>query len=400
MRRTGCWLLSLCLLSGFIGQTGFATAASDARQSPSPEASAYARWKNGPSSDPNYFPLAVWLQSPGHIGEFRDIGINTFVGHWGTLSDVELRLFAESGMALIVGQSAAAIAAADSSAITAWLQPDEPDNAQSDGHGGYGPCIPPAVLKSNYARYRANDPSRPVLLGFGRGVSDTHWVGRGSCTGNTSYYVEAAGAGDILTFDIYPVANETGRLDDPARGVKNLIRWSGGSKIVWNDIEASAINGGAVPTAAQVRSEVWMSIIAGSRGIVYFVHEFSPRFREDGIFNHPDLVRGVKALNEEIRALAPVLNAPAVKEELRVSASPSSVPIGVMAKKWDGATYIFAAAMADTPAQVDFKLPALDQGVVEVTGEHRKIPLSGGIFRDGFRPYDVHIYRIAEDDPR
>lgn len=403
MKRTGSCLASLCLLFGVISHTGFSAAAfaagspagNDDHKSSSQISSPYAQWKNGPSSDPNYFPLAVWMQSPAHIREFQDIGINTFIGYWGKLNQADLDLFARSGMSLVLGQNTFAISAPNSSAITAWLQPDEPDNAQPLAGGGHGPCIPPKVLQDNYAQNRKNDPSRPVLLGFGRGVSNIRWRGRGNCTGDTNYYEQAASAGDILSFDIYPVANGTGHLEDPARGVKNLIRWSGGRKIIWNDIEAARIHGGAVPTASQLRSEIWMSIIAGSRGISYFVDQLSPTFREDGIFNHPELVRGVKAINQEILSLAPVLNSATIEGKISVSSLPSTVPIGVMMKKSGGTVYVFAAAMADTPAEVDFELSSIDQGVVDVLGEHRNIPLSRGIFHDRFAGYSVHLYRIA-----
>lgn len=318
-----------------------------------------------------------------------------FVGHWGKMDQFSLNLFANSGMPLIVDQSDFAVAAPGSGIIKGWLQPDEPDNAQPLGGGGYGPCIPPAALQRNYEQFKAKDPSRPVLLGFGRGVSDIEWRGRGSCTGDTDYYRQAASAGDILSFDIYPVARGTGDLEKPAEGVRNLIRWSGGRKIIWNDIEASAINGGAVPTSAQVRSEVWMSLIAGSKGINYFVHEFSPTFREDGIFNHPDLVKGVRALNAEIESLAPVLNSPTIENGVSVASSPSTTPIEVMMKKSGGAIYVFAAAMRDAPADGGFDLTGVDRAIVEVIGESRRIPVSGGIFHDRFAGYGVHLYKIT-----
>ena len=400
MKWIACCLVFLCLAAIIPHTSCPATALvseshAQSGNHGSPSISPYVQWENGPPKDPGYFPLAVWMQSPRHVREYQSIGINTFVGHWGDLNQADLDVFANSGMSLIVGQSAFAISAQGSSAIAGWLQPDEPDNAQPDGNGGYGPCIAPGVLKKNYARYRANDPSRPVLLGFGRGVSDVWWIGRGSCTGDVSYYAQAASAGDILAFDIYPVANGTGRLDDPAKGVRNLIHWSGGSKIIWNDIEASAIHGGKAPTASQVRSEVWLSIIAGSRGIDYFVHEFSPSFREDEIFNHPQLVKGVAALNKEVQSLAPVLNSRTIEGRASVFSSPSTVPVSFMMKKFAGAIYIFAAATADASAEGNFKLAGVSRGSAVVLGENREIRISHSIFRDHFAAYGVHLYRIS-----
>src|SRR6266511_3113484 len=44
--------------------------------------SAWARWKNGPPSDPGYYPIAVWLQDPRNAKSYRAAGINLFVGLW------------------------------------------------------------------------------------------------------------------------------------------------------------------------------------------------------------------------------------------------------------------------------------------------------------------------------
>lgn len=56
-----------------------------------------------------------------------------------------------------------------------------------------------------------------------------------------------------------------------------------GEKVVWNCAERTRIsNPDAKPTPAQVRSEVWMAIAHGSMGIIWFVHQFQPRFVEAG----------------------------------------------------------------------------------------------------------------------
>jgi hypothetical protein len=36
----------------------------------------YAQWTNGPSSDPSYFPIAVWLQNPNSAERYKAAGIN------------------------------------------------------------------------------------------------------------------------------------------------------------------------------------------------------------------------------------------------------------------------------------------------------------------------------------
>ena len=40
---------------------------------------AYAKWENGPPSDPGYFPIAVWLQNPRNAAKYKAAGINLYV---------------------------------------------------------------------------------------------------------------------------------------------------------------------------------------------------------------------------------------------------------------------------------------------------------------------------------
>ena len=119
---------------------------------------------------------------------------------------------------------------------------------------------------------------------------------------------------DILSFDIYPVASDTrevkGKLEYVARGVTRLKNLAVDGQSVWAAIETTALDPGHAVTPAQVRSEIWMAIIHGAQGIIYFVHEFVPTFREDAIFRHPDVVDEVATENRLIHSLASVLNSP------------------------------------------------------------------------------------------
>src|SRR5258708_28664472 len=46
----------------------------------SAQSSPYSQWTNGPSTSPNFFPIGVWLQNPGHAQEFQNIDVNLFGG--------------------------------------------------------------------------------------------------------------------------------------------------------------------------------------------------------------------------------------------------------------------------------------------------------------------------------
>src|SRR3954469_6422785 len=366
--------------------------------------SPYSQWLNGPSTDPNFFPIGVWLQSPGHAQEFKGIGINMFVGFYGDLDQTSLSQLASANMPLLPTQNSVGLTSPQASDIVGWDQMDEPDNAQPDGNGGYGPCVMPSAILAQYAAIRANDTTRPVFLNFGQGVSNIGWGGRGSVCDNyqpsyAAYYQQASQGGDILSFDIYPVTDSTltptGQLERVASGLDNLRNWSGGNKIIWNFIEAAQIDGRAVPTPTQVKGGVCMSLVHGSKGIIYFVHQLAPTFREDGIFNYPTLAQGVAAINSQITSLAPVLNSSTIANGIQTSFTVGTTPLDTMVKKYNGSTYVFAVAMRNTSGTATFSGFGINQGTVTVIGENRQITIANGQFQDAFQGYGVHLYQIA-----
>src|SRR5687768_10028633 len=108
------------------------------RAQPAPAASPYARWTNGPSTDPNYFPIAVWVQQPKNAERFKAAGINLYVGLWRGPTSNQLTALQRAGMRVICSQNTFGLENKANSVIAGWMHGDEPDNAQSLGQGkGY-----------------------------------------------------------------------------------------------------------------------------------------------------------------------------------------------------------------------------------------------------------------------
>lgn len=363
----------------------------------------YARWKNGPPDDPAHFPIAVWLQIPANAPRYRAAGINCYVGLWKGPTEEQLAELRAAGMPVICAQNERGLKHRKDSTIIGWLHDDEPDNAQPLKNGkGYGPPVAPSEVVRRYNVMRAADPTRPVLLNLGQGVAWDGWYGRGTRTNRPEDYPEYAKGCDIASFDIYPAVHDhadvAGNLWYVARGVERLAGWAGEKRPVWNCIEASRIgNVDAKPTPDQVKAEVWMSIIHGSRGIIYFVHQFEPRFIEASLLEDPELLPAVTALNAQIRELAPVINAPAAAGAVTVESGAREVPIALAARRYRGATYVFAVAMRGAATTGRFSLAGgRAGGEVEVIGEDRRIEIPEGRFEDGFGPHEVHLYRVAD----
>ena len=354
-------------------------------------------------SDPNFFPLAVWLQNTSRAAEFKKAGINTYVGLWRGPNSEQLSELDKHGMKLICHQNAAALAHPNKGSIIAWMHGDEPDNAQPLGRGkqGYGPPIPTSKIIADYQKLKAADPARPVLLNLGQGVAWDGWYGRGSRTNHPEDYPEYIKGCDIVSFDIYPACHDhkdvAGKLWLVADGVSRLRKWSDDKKTVWNCIETTRIsNEKAIAAPDQVRAEIWMSLIRGSKGIIYFCHQFKPTFIEAGLLAEKDILAAVTKTNHQIQKLAPVLSSPTLSEGVSID-SPADRPVEALCKKHNGALHLFAVAMRGNDTKASFQLPEAPAAgsMIEVIDENRTIPINNGKFTDDFPAWGVHLYRVA-----
>jgi len=374
-------------------------------------------WSRGLSTSPNFFPLAVWLQDPKNAMKYRAAGFNTYVGLWQGPTGEQLDALKKAGMNVICEQNDVALQRLEDKTIVAWMHGDEPDNAQSLGEGsGWGPPVAPERIVADYQRIRQQDPSRPVMLNLGQGVAWDDYYGRGVRTRHSEDYPRYMEGADLVSFDIYPAVHDraevAGKLWYVAQGVQRLVGWGKGSKIVWNCLECTRIsNLDRKPTPHELRAEAWMSLIHGSRGLIYFVHQFKPVFREAALLDDAEMLAAAARLNREITELAPVLNAgldvpPGQTDKLvephfdkpeagSQAFSPKLPAVARLIRTWGGGIYCFATEMQGTNAVGVFHLGATTNGVAEVLGENRRIQFTDGTLRDAFKAWDVHLYRIA-----
>jgi len=350
------------------------------------------------------FPIAVWLQNPSNAERYKAAGFNLYVGLWQGPTEEQLAALKRAGMPVICEQNAVGLAHRDDPIIAGWMHGDEPDNAQpvvdpKTGERSWGPCIPPARIVEDVRRLRAADPTRPVLLNLGQGVANEAWVGRGPGA-KLSDYEEYVKGCSIVSFDVYPVAG-IGRPDGGEylwfvpKGVRRLVTWTSGRKPVWCCIECTHIDSDRKATPEQVRAEVWMALVSGARGLIYFVHEFKPRFNEHALLDDPAMLAAVTELNARIQRLAPVLNAPSGEGGVTVATGRDEAPVEAVAKRHEGWTYVLAAAMRNRPAKAVFHLKDV-RGTrrVEVVDEGRTLVLRGGRFEDAFSAHASHVYRV------
>ena len=207
------YLLFICLLIGGINSFG----------------------QNPTSKNPNFFPIGVWLQSAENAAAYRAAGINVNIGVWQGLNQEKLDKYKKARMKLICDQNQFGLDHLKDSAIIAWMHGDEPDNAQAKKNGGqgYDPCVDPQIIINDYNKIKQKDPSRPVYMNLGQGVSYINYNGRGECRGNIDKYKESTNGylkgSDIASFDIYPVNNSDpeshNNLWYVPKGIDSLRSW-------------------------------------------------------------------------------------------------------------------------------------------------------------------------------
>jgi hypothetical protein len=355
------------------------------------------------AGDPGFFPIAVWVQNPENAAAYKSNGINMFVGIWGGLDQVKFDHLKTAGIRVICDQNDFGLSRINESTIYAWMHGDEPDNAQMNRKTkSYDPCVEPSLIIKSYAEIRKKDPSRPVYLNLGQGVSYINYIGRGTCRGDIDKYKVSANGYlkgcDIASFDIYPVNNrdeETrNNLWYVAKGIDSLNSWSDNLKPVWCWIECTKIaeKNPRKPTTAEVKAEVWMALIHGADGIGYFCHTFVPPADDAALLHDAVMIKAVKAINQQVTELAPVLNSPGTEEYASVKSSNDSVPVDIMTKTYDNANYIFAVGMRLGFTTATFKVK--EGTTAEVIGEDRTIAVINGEFSDEFSPFGVHLYKI------
>jgi hypothetical protein len=393
MRTILCLLTLVACLAGACASDDPAPTASEGSDN------MYARWQQGPPTGSDYFPIAVWLQDPANAARYREAGINLYVGLWQGPTEAQLAGLRVAGMQVVCDQNEVGLQHLDDPTIVGWMHGDEPDNAQADGSGGWGPPILPETIVASYSRLRAADPSRPILLNLGQGVAWDGWIGRGVRTNHPEDYPEYVRGADIVSFDIYPVASDraevSGNLWYVAHGVERLRAWAAPEQPVWNCIECSRIYNANKATPAQVKAEVWMALIHGSNGLIYFVHEWYPKFNEHALLDDPEMLAAVTAVNRQIHELAPVLNSTTVQDGVSVTSSDPEIPVAAMVKQVKGSTYLFAVAMRGSAVNATFAVSGLPaQAQAEVLGEGRTVAVTQGRWTDAFEPWGVHLYRI------
>lgn len=375
----------------------------------------YAKFSPSLPADPSFFPIGVWLAAvnqESQITSDRAAGLNVYVA---LTTNSDFGLVQSSNMYLISDEPSQPAG----SRTVGWFVSDEVDMQEGPGSAagtdsgcnkartncGYTVqrellAALPKDQRLRYANYgkgvmfwESNSQAAQFVDDYQNVVSDDiYWFT------DQSLCLSAADAGwysGKLVHDVVPaqLCHLAANYALTVERVRQLAKYQ---EPVWAYVELghpSTYNDWPSITPPQVAAAVWQSLIAGARGIIYFNHSFGGPCITDNVLRDPcyaNIRATVTKVDGEIRALAPVLNAPYAYGIVRAS---SGVDIST---KWYGGHFYVLAGSTQPAAQVaTFTMPCVGSATVTVLNENRTIQMKNGIFKDRFANGDaVHIYRI------
>jgi hypothetical protein len=379
----------------------------------------YAKFQNSLRSNASYFPIAAWLRpaaAQSQVDEYKDFGLNVLVG----VENPELTresLLRANGLKAIVQADERTRFNDIGSETAGWFLYDEvdmccgpPGFAEGNGYAGLGD-----VLRGlpRDGRLRYNNYGKGVLLWESDPDAARFINGRGR---PNSYQ-------QVVATDLYwftdPNERNSGNPEerarygfgssygDDVRRVRRLDAMDGVRMPVWHVVELGwpftegASAGGRRILPDEIRSAVWHALIAGARGINYFDHSFGPNTPGSTILGdgYADNRAMAKAVNAQIKALAPVLNSPFV-----TSGHSATDTINGNVRymvKWSGGKFYLFAGADHGGGDATFSIPCVGNATAvrlappNLPGEATSIPVTNGSFTDSFADKNsIHIYRI------
>ena len=362
-----------------------------------PKAAA-AGWNN-----PAFFPIAVYMGKPEHAAQLKAMGINTYMGaeHDGSpLSSVT-----DDGIFVIAQDEWSPAEVGDDGRAVAWFVSDECD--VGIGCTGLDAAANLADQQGKVARIRGLNDGRFAMANYSNGVLDSYWA-QGSMSGlmdvvdvasvdkyaYTSPFVDD----QMVHSPHWPEGAEPatsaayGWLVDRMRAYQDPV----GDQPNWVFVESAMPllldEGSLTISVEQMEGAAWSAIIHEARGLAYFQHNNGTTCAFYSLVEcDAGRLAGIKVINEEITALAPVLNTQSYEYKFNTTTD-------TMLKTYDGSVYVFAGiGLGQSPGTKSFTLPVGVSGAtVEVVGENRTLAVTGGVFTDTFdNEYSHHTYKVA-----
>ena len=139
-----------------------------------------------------------------------------------------------------------------------------------------------------------------------------------------------------------------------------------------------------------------MSLIKGSRGIIYFVHQFKPNFKEASLLDDLELLEAVTRLNRQITELAPVLNSPSLLNVVAIESDSEKTPLDIMCKRYANSLYVFIANVGPENSVAKLRLlnPVSASTHAREIENGSEVTIRDSIINLEMAGYGIILYRI------
>lgn len=347
-----------------------------------------------------FFVIGTYMAGTDEFKKWHDRGVNTVVEETGWVDESQGRTRqmmmddwnkAANALGLKMIRRPMPTPSDDigDTSLLAWQQEDEPD-----AYGEATTNLP--ICQQKYSDWKAIDPNRMVYINFGG--SD---VMSATSSSAISTYKALIATADWVSNNRYPV---TGYLNDGAtRNDLTLIGQPMDKLAGWTDkplfcyVETSSqqfISGARGVTPSELRAEIWLAIVHGVRGYVFFPQVVGgSNTSNDG--TPDDVAAEMTIQNGVVTQLAPVLQGPIDPPSLG-----ATVPSPLQAC-WrdarDGMYFIVVNPGGTTITNATITLNGVGAATsATVFNGSRTLAVANGSLTDTFGPFAVNIYVVAK----
>ena len=353
-----------------------------------------------PPTSPNIpFPVAIYSVPESQMTTLGPNGFAILANPYWAQGSASAIVFLDQAKAAgklgIIGFETAKLAARDNVYIQTYVAAVKNHPALYAYYASDETQASAADAEWAYNTIRAADAAHPIIF--------THWIPTAPTTYKNAY--------DIYWHDVYPVGSLTNwPVGQWGSWVADQAKLAS-PKPFWAIVQAygTADSKWIEPTPDELRVMTYLSLVAGSKGVVFYQHCDS--WCSYYIRNSPAFWDYVKLLSSELKDNQAMLAAIA-STRIVTSSSPS---VKLLLKEVGGKLFLVAVNTANATPALNYHYPGVAQNAVKFTvadmrmadvklvgvagrgsgAAGRQLPLVCGVFEDNFTPYAVHVYEIT-----
>lgn len=320
-----------------------------------------------------YFIIGTQWPRPDEMATWKARGVNTVVDQPGDVVDPNWDAAATS-LNLKMIKSAPELTDVNNPNVVAWAQLDEPTTRHAEEN------LPLNIAK--YQQWKSLAPGMPIFENFGGGD-----ILHDSVSLIASYFNQTA---DWICNDYYPVTNGL-PITDLERPIDVVAFMTSKPQLAYieTSYQVNWSSSGRGPTRDEVRAEIWLAIVRGVKGIIYF-----PQSTASNDATTPDVAAEITTQNATITSLSQVLESPINPQHL-ITSGPS--PLRSASWQYNNTSYfVFVNPAPNAVAQATLSIGGFAGSVsANVLNENRTVTIQNGQVNDSFDPFSVHIFVVT-----